>query len=400
MRIALIHQNQPGQFKHLARALGEDPRHEVVFISRRADRQVPGVRTVAYQPHREPSGTTHHYLRSAEAAVLHGQGVARAFEGLHREGFRPDVVVGHPAWGELLFVKDLFPAVPLASYCEFHMPDAGVPIEGQPWPTPLDVRLLRRVESAPLLASVLAADVGWSPTAWQRATFPADLRHKIEVIFDGVDLDEVRPDAGAVFQLPSGRRLTAADEVITYSARGLEPHRGFPQFMRALPEILRRRPEAQVVIAGADQCFYGPRPKDAPSWRTKMLAEVQVDRARVHFVDWLDRRTYLSLLQVSSAHVYLTAPFALSWSFFEAMAAGCLVVGAETPSVLEVLRPGENGLAAPLAQAEAIADTVVRGLSDPDGSRLRAEARRTMEAGYGAQACVRRQLQLIARIAA
>ena len=59
----------------------------------------------------------------------------------------------------------------------------------------------------------------------------------------------------------------------------------------------------------------------------------------------IDYHDYLTLLQVSSVHVYLTYPFVLSWSFIEAMASGCLIVGSATPPVLEVLRDGENGFA-------------------------------------------------------
>jgi glycosyltransferase involved in cell wall biosynthesis len=175
---------------------------------------------------------------------------------------------------------------------------------------------------------------------------PALYRPKFEVIFDGIDTQRVRPDASAFVQLSrAGVRIAAGDEVITFVNRNLEPYRGFHVFMRALPEILRRRPNARVLIVGSDDVSYGARPRQGGSWRQVMLQEVgaQLPMERIHFLGRVPYPDFLRLLQVSACHVYLTYPFVLSWSCLEALAAGALVVGSRTAPVEEVITHGENG---------------------------------------------------------
>ena len=200
------------------------------------------------------------------------------------------------------------------------------------------------------------------------------------MIHEGVDVDLVKPNSDAVLRLPSGRQLRRLDEVVTFVARNLEPIRGYHCFIRALPRIMAARPQAQIVVIGGDGVSYGASPPQGTTWKSVFFDEVakQVDRDRIHFTGRLPYANYLSALQVSSAHVYLTYPFVLSWSLLEAMSAGCLVIGSDTPPVREVLTD-RNGLLVPFFGIEQIAERVIEALAFPQRFQsTRAQARRTI----------------------
>lgn len=399
MKVLFAHQNMPGQFGHLAKALAREPGSTVLFATQRKDRELPGVGKLPYEPARPATAGPHHYLRLMEEAVLNGQAVARVMIALKDKGFEPDVIVGHPGWGETLFAKDIFPRSGLVTYCEYFFDAESGVVIGKDAEPALDQKLRTRVENAHLLLALNDCDLGWSPTAWQRSRFPEPYRERIEVTFDGIDTEKLRPDPAATFALPDGRMLTPADEVITYVSRGLEPQRGFPQFARALPAILRARPDAVVVIAGEDKPYYGARPAPGDSWRALVEREGVIDPTRVHFVGRLAYDHYVNLLQISRAHVYLTTPFVLSWSFFEAMSAGCMMVGSRTAPVLELLRDGVNGLVTTFDDPAVIAADVIRALEHPGADAFRRAARETILQGYSLARCLPVQIDMLKRAA-
>ena len=402
MNILFVHQNMPGQFRHLAPHLARDPGNRVVFITRQDRIELPGVQRVTYQPLRAASPSTHHYLRPFENGVLHGQAVLRAGLSLAAAGFEPDVIVGHPGWGELLFLKDKFPRAKLLDYCEFFYRGQGADVGFDPEdPADLDALCQVRIKNAHLLLTLAACDRGLTPTEWQRSVHPAAFQDKISVIFDGIDTAAVRPDPKARFTLPDGRVLTAADEVVTYVARNLEPYRGFRPFMRALPELLRRRPAAQVLVAGGDEVSYGVPAPGGRTWREAMLQDVEgIDPARVHFLGKVPYARYLALLQVSSVHLYLTVPFVLSWSCLEAMAAGCILVASGTPPVAEVIEDGRNGCLVDFFSPAAIAARAAEVLADRARLQpIRDAARRTVLDRYALDVCLPRQAQLVTSLA-
>ncbi len=387
MNYLFIHQNFPAQYRHVVRHLADQRGNRVCFITQPNDNSMGGVTKVTYPRDERGPINCHAYSVEIDRAIHTGAVVAEVCRKLRDDGFRPDLIVGHSGWGETLFVKDVFPDVPLLANFEFYYHAHGVDVGFDPEFVSIfnDPARLRARNATNLLAFE-AADWGHSATAWQRSLYPPEMRPRISALHEGVDTDVARPRRNASFKLPGMRRaLTRRDQIVTYVARNLEPYRGFHMFMRALPQVLRRCPRARVVIVGGDGVSYGAPPPPRSTFRETMLQELKgkLDLGRVYFLGMVEYHDYLTLLQVSSAHVYLTYPFVLSWSFIEAMASGCLLVGSATPPVLEVLRDGENGFAVDFFSPRTLANRIEEALEDPAGvQRLRAAARATAVARF------------------
>jgi glycosyltransferase involved in cell wall biosynthesis len=388
MQFLFIHQNFPGQYRHLVRALANTGEHDVYFITRPNQNQMRGVRKLLYDP--EVGGAVGRYrlTREFDAGVQTGLAVLKQCRSLRASGVRPDIILGHSGWGETLFVKDVFPESPLLSYFEFFYQAEGADVGFDPEfsPSHQDDRTRLSVRNAINRLTFAASDWGNTPTNWQRSLYPAAMQDRITTLHEGVDTTLVAPADDAWLKL--ARRdlsLTRSDEVITYVARNLEPYRGFHILMRSLPEILRRRPRAHVVIVGGDGVSYGDPPPRGGSFREMLLREVgvQLDPDRVHFLGQIPHDAFLNVLQVSSAHIYLTYPFVLSWSLIEAMAAGCLVIGSATPPVQEVLQDGDNGLLFDFFSPDALCDRIDEVFEHSDRmAELRASARATAVADF------------------
>lgn len=403
MRYLFVHQNFPGQYLHLARHLAAQPGNEVVCLSQRRDAVIPGVRHIVYQAARGPRKETHHYLRGTEAGVLNAQAVARAAMQLRKSGFVPDIMLGHNGWGEIWYLKDVFPQTPLLGYFEFFYRMQGADVGFDPAHR-LTVDTAPRIRTKNLgnLLGLDAVDLGQCPTQWQKSVYPARYHGLLEVVHEGIDSDTVKPDAQAVLELGQGAlRLTAGEEIVTYVARNLEPYRGFPSFMRSLPAILAARPRAKVIIVGGNQTSYGSPLPNGQSYKQALLDELgdAIDPQRVHFLGKVPDAIFLRLLQVSAVHVYLTYPFVLSWSMLEAMAAGCLLVASKTAPVEEVITDGSNGWLVDFFSPEAIAERVIAGLAKPGGwQAMRQAARQTIVERYDLQRiCLPGQLRLVER---
>jgi glycosyltransferase involved in cell wall biosynthesis len=133
----------------------------------------------------------------------------------------------------------------------------------------------------------------------------------------------------------------------------------------------------------------------------QMIREASFDRERVHFVGYLSYERYLRLLQVSAAHIYLTYPFVLSWSFMEAMSAGCAIAASGTAPVREMARDGEHCLMFDFFDPRALADRVLQLLADRAlAARLGEAARRHMVEQYDVRLLQPRMNQLILDVAA
>jgi glycosyltransferase involved in cell wall biosynthesis len=382
-----VHQNFPGQYKHLVRHLADQPENSVYFITQPNQNWMAGVTKLVYQRDIPPQLNCHPYTVEIDLAMRVGLSVAEVCRDLKSQRILPDVIIGHAGWGEMLFVKDVFPNIPVLSYFEFYYHFSQVDLGFDPeFPSRPDDAFRLRMRNTISLLSFDSADWGTAPTRWQRSVHPPEFRPRISMVHEGVDTDLLKPDPKATISLArDGLQLTREDEVITYVARNLEPYRGFHIFMRALPDILRRRPQAHIVLVGGDGVSYGAAAPQGMSYREIMLHEVggELDMSRVHFLGRIPYEAFISLLQVSSAHVYLTYPFVLSWSFLEAMACGCAMIGSATPPVMEVLEDGHNGLAVDFFSPKDIADRVDAILDHPDRMQaMRDAARRTVVEKY------------------
>ena len=405
MKILLVHQNFPGQYLQLARYLGAQGGHEVVFITQRVDGSLPGVKKIVYKPRRGVSAQTHHYLRDAEAAVLNAQEIARLAMDLRNSGFYPDVMLGHNGWGEIWYLKDIFPNAPLIGYFEFfyRMQGADVGFDPKDPVTPDTAPRLRTKNLGNLLA-LDTADLGQTPTNWQKSVYPSRYHRILHVNHEGIDTGICAPNPRARVKVTeSGPEISAGDEVVTYVARNLEPYRGFPTFMRSLPTILAERPNARILIVGGDGVGYGAPPVGPLNFRQQMLEELgdSLDLTRVHFLGKVSYEAFVRLLQVSRVHVYLTYPFVLSWSMLEAMSAGCLVVGSRTQPVEEVIQHGANGLLVDFFNHDEVAARVIEALEDRRAhDSIRQNARQTILEQYDLRTvCLPAHLRLISTVA-
>ena len=403
MKFLFAHQNFPGQFLHLVRHLAASGRHELVFVSEPNQNRIPGVRVVPYRRPPPAAKETHAVARDIDAAARRAETVASTAAALKHLGFTPDIIIGHHGWGEMLNLPDVWPGVPLLGYCEFYYRLDGSDVNFDPeFPTPAADHPRIRAKNAINLLALQQGGLGQTPTTWQHATYPEWARDRIALLTEGADLDRAKPDP-KVRRAPlriAKTTIAPGEKLVTYVSRDLEPYRGVHTMMRALPHLLRARPDLRVVMVGGNGVSYGAPPLKG-TWRETLLAELDgtVDPERVVFPGRLDYATYLKLLQRSDAHVYLTYPFVASWSLREALAAGCAVVASDTQPVREFVTDRQNGRLVSFFDPKGLADTVLEVIEDRALSRrLRAGARTYAEAHLDLRATLAGYETLIRRL--
>lgn len=382
MNVLFVHNNFPAQFNQLARHLAQQPGVQVAAIGARTSRAMKGVRLIKYALTDVDVSASHPFARRFDMECHRAEQVLYALTTLASSGFIPDIIVAHPGWGEALPVRTIFPQARLIVYCEFFYgtSDRDVGFDSEFPPIGVDGHVGLQLKNAATLLALSECDAGLAPTQWQRSTFPRIFQDKISVLHEGVDTSLIKPVPNASYRLPSGRLLTAQQEIVTFAARNLEPLRGYHVFMRALPRLLAERPDAEVLIIGGHGTSYGASPPTGTTWQSTFLDEVseRIDMRRVHFVGHLPYQDYLRALQVSSAHVYLTYPFVLSWSLIEAMSAGCLIIGSDTAPVREVINR-ENGILVPFFDTEQLSGRLIEALAYRDRfDGIRAAARQAV----------------------
>lgn len=383
MNILFLHRSFPAQFKYIASELAKNSENRVIFLTNTKEIEIEGVEKVIYEPDNSSYSISSEYLLGFDSAFSHAKAVLEEVLILKEKGFIPDIIYAHSGWGPAMFMKDVFPNVPLICYFEWFQNAQGADTGFGGVEISDNQKAGLRFSNAQVLMDLNSCDAGLSPTKWQKAQFPKEYHSKIKVIHDGIDTEFFKPDADAKFLINENNlTLTKSDEVITYGTRGMEPYRGFPQFMEGIEKVLKARPNVHAVIAGEDRVCYRGRLEQG-TYKELMLKNLDLDMNRVHFVGALPYSEYIKLLQISSVHVYLTVPYVLSWSVLEAMSCGCCLVSSNTQPVQEVIKNYYNGLLVDFWDVNKLAEKINYALDHQDKmTEVRKNARKTVIENY------------------
>ncbi len=332
MDFLFLHENYPGQFVHLATALASNSANRVVFITNRHDYHywpLNGVEVRLFKIHRPPSSQTHAYVKHLESSVLRGQSILSSIEQLLKDGYNPRFVVYHGGQGFGLFLKDILPSSVAINYAEwwFTHNTSRFLVENYSF----NQRLSSGMHNTTMLLELDRCDVAVTPTQWQYSQFPEQYQSKIKIIFDGIDTRIYFPRriCGPLSlqgdEMDEALVIKPSNLVVSYATRGMEPLRGFPQFMRMIPDLLSHHSNLIVVIAGRDRVAYSyPSPAKNGSWKDWLMREIEgkCDTSRIHFTGILNMGELRNLLWRTNLHVYFSGPYVTSWGLFQAAACG------------------------------------------------------------------------------
>jgi len=399
--VLFVHNNFPGQFRDLARALiargvpccavgqGHSPGME-------------GVRLVRYNLPRGTGQDVYPLAVRAEADLIRGRTAYDAALHLKTEGWDPAVIVGHPGWGEMVFMAEAFPDARQVAFAEFFYHAKGYDVDFDSEFLAPDAEYLFRTKAknAVMALSYGDADAIVAPTRFQADTLPPAFRDRATIIHEGVDVDRIRPAPAEPFTLDDGRVIAPGTPLITHVNNAMEPLRGLHILARALPRLLAEVPDAQVMLIGtAGRRAYGGNAPEGQTWRDICFEGVDYDPARVHFVGELAHERMLAALRLGVAHVYYTYPFVLSWSLVEAMASGCYVVASDTPPLHDAIQDGVNGRLLPFFDVAALSETLIAACRNPGASTpLRGAARATAVENFSSAAGQEAWLTLLGKL--
>ncbi len=399
MHVLFIHQAFPAQFGRLALELARRHGWQCSFVVRHLSRcptptpeMLQRLRIIALPRESRQSGPAPWNQSLGSFLQLCGtvNDVVRS-----RPELRPDLVVSHCGLGPSLFLRELL-ACPFVHYFEYYL---GRPRHDLIYRVDLPAvdfaPFYPRCINAGTLLGLVDGPHGYTPTHYQRQSFPERFRSRIEVHFDGIDTELYRPRNGSaraeLTSLLGGRSLPAGTRLVTFVARGLESMRGFDLFLRLAGRIARQRPDVLFAVAGGDESYYGwdHQVTGGISFKQWALARTDCDPSRLVFLGQIEPEQLAVVLRHSDLHINLTVPFVLSWSLFNALACGCVVLASDVEPVREVIEPGVNGLVEPLFDIDSLAETALRVLDDPAAYQpLGRAARATIEERYSLEVAV------------
>ena len=404
MNILFVHQNFPGQFKFLAPSLIQKGHSVKALCLAENKKQFPQqIDVIYYSLNRATTIDIHPYVSDFEAKVIRGEACYLKAKEIKKNGFYPDVIIAHHGWGESMFLHHIWPNAKIGLYCEFFYKvlgaDVGFDVEFESEISSDYNRIqLKNINNYVHFEN---ASKAISPTFWQASTFPDYFRKNITVIHDGINTNQLKPNKNASLIINKTINIKKGDEIITFVNRNLEPYRGYHIFMRALPKILKERPNVKILIVGGDQVSYGKKASNGKSWKNIFYDEIKSnlsdsERNRIFFLGNISYEHYILLLQISSVHIYLTYPFVLSWSLLEAMSLGCAILASDTKPLHEAISNEENGLLFDFFDFNQLSNLAIRLLEDPSlRKKIGKNAREFAISNYDINLCLKKQIDWV-----
>jgi len=383
--VLFVHNNFPAQFRDLAETLVA----RGVPCAAIGQGVAPGMAGVPIGRYALDRGTAPEIFNlavRAEADLIRGAAALRIAKTLKDRGLDPAVIVGHPGWGETVFLEEAWPEAKQVMFAEFFYRGRGLDIDfDEEFSQVTEEAILRgKAKNAVMSLALTDADAIVAPTEFQASVLPPIFQPLVRVIHEGVDTEAIRPGPAQPFVLPDGREIAPGTPTITYVNNHMEPMRGIHIFARALPRLMAEVPDAQVLVFGWENPRpYGGRPPEGRTWREIAFDGLAVDPSRLHLLGKRPHADLLAAMRLSTAHVYLTYPFVLSWSLVEAMAAGCYVIGSDTAPLRDAIEDGVNGRLVPFFEVDGLSEAMIQACRDPQATApLRAAARATAEAKF------------------
>jgi len=370
-----IHPNFPGQFGPVLSRLAKDPTIECVFLSNNASGLHGGVRCLPFTPKSGATAATHYCSRTFENSIWSAHAVYEACQAAQLD---PSVILAHSGFGSSVFLRELY-ACPIINLFEYFYHAQHNDMGFRPdFPSSELDRLRTHGRNAMILMDLAACTRGYAPTAWQKSLFPAEWSAKLDVLHDGIDMEQWT--RRAVPRRIGDEEIDKDTRIVTYVARGLESMRGFDIFMRVAHRIVQEMPNVLFVVVGSDRVCYG---NDVSHIKTKTFWEhviqtVGPDLSRFRFLGTVPRTTLADLWSLSDLHIYLTVPFVLSWSLLNALACECPVLASDVAPVREIIRHGQTGLLGDFFDVEGLAKQALEVLREPSSYRILGQAGRAL----------------------
>jgi glycosyltransferase involved in cell wall biosynthesis len=437
MHILFIHKVFPAQFGHIARYLVQKEGVQCTYVCERLPTTMSGMGPVQYTPD-FASGTqlgrvaaqppAQQYFPLAPAPqppqptdrlvegirVLEYEPVAQDTIGFDNQIVRghtvfqllrthpeikPDLVVGSSIYASSMYLPELYDC-PVLNYFDYYYQrhDSYVDFRPEFPPSPFDV-CRARAHNGLVLLDLRACAAGYSPTEWQRNLFPKEYRSKISTIFDGIDRS-VWQRRSVPRQIGGRPPIPLQTRIVTYVARGLEAMRGFDIFMKVAKRICDLRRDVVFVVVGSENFYHGADLNyiKAKSFLEHVLQQDNYDLSRFIFAGRVPSVQLSEILSLSDLHFYLTAPFVLSWSLFNALACGCVVLGSNTAPVREVIQHEHNGILTDFFDVDGLTKYALRILDNPAQFRPLASAGiKLIEEKYALESTMPRMLELYRR---